>query len=68
MTMVPMWKKCPKCHKKYAWNPDVGNFNCPYCHGLGKSESGILGKIFEIKNKFLDNEKLIEAEDLDSEK
>ena len=29
MTMVPMIKKCPKCHKKYSWNPDVGNFNCP---------------------------------------
>jgi len=34
--MIPIQKKCPKCHKKYIWNPDVGNFDCPYCHGLGR--------------------------------
>lgn len=44
MTMVPMWKTCPKCHRKYEWNPDVGKFNCSYCHGLGKQ-----GKIFDKK-------------------
>lgn len=50
MTMVPMWKKCPKCHRKYGWNPDVGNFNCPYCHGLGKPGGGILENVFGKKD------------------
>lgn len=49
MTMAPIWKKCPKCHKKYDWNPDAGNFNCPYCHGLGKSMGGIFDTIFGKK-------------------
>ena len=35
MTMVREWKTCPKCGKKYSWNPDVGQFRCPYCGGLG---------------------------------
>ena len=56
MTMLPMWKKCPKCHKKYDWNPDVGHFNCPYCHGLGKPGGGILGIIFENKKDSHDDE------------
>jgi len=49
MTIVPMWKICPKCHKKYDWNPDVGNFNCPYCHGLGVPGGGLLDKVFRKK-------------------
>lgn len=49
MTMVPMWKTCPKCHRKYDWNPDVGKFNCPYCHGLGTPGMNILKKIFGKK-------------------
>lgn len=48
MTLLPMWKKCPKCHKKYDWNPDVGRFFCPYCYGLGKQKKfdlkGVLGR------------------------
>ncbi|MGN0438460.1 MAG: hypothetical protein ACI4F4_08070 [Lachnospiraceae bacterium] len=31
MTMVPMFKTCSKCKRKYAWNPDVGKMWCPYC-------------------------------------
>ena len=31
MTMVPMYKICPICKKRYAWNPDVGRFFCPSC-------------------------------------
>lgn len=50
MTMLPMWKKCPECHKKYDWNPDAGHFNCPYCHGLGKPGGGIWGNIFGKKD------------------
>ena len=49
MTMVPMWKTCPKCHKKYDWNPDVGRFACPYCRGLGNPGKTILKKIFGKK-------------------
>lgn len=45
MTMVPEWKTCPKCRKKYSWNPDVGQFKCPHCGGLGK-KNGILPKLF----------------------
>ena len=48
MTIVPIYKTCPKCKKKYSWNPDVGKFNCPYCGGLGKpgklSEKILSGK------------------------
>ena len=36
MTIIPIFKKCPVCGKKYVWNPDVGKIICPYCHGLGK--------------------------------
>lgn len=49
MTMVPIWKKCPKCHKKYSWNPDLAHFTCPYCYGLGKSSNGFLDGIFGKK-------------------
>ena len=31
MTLVPVYKKCPKCKKKYSWNPDVGHMWCPTC-------------------------------------
>ena len=38
MTMFAMYKICSRCKRKYAWNPDVGKFRCPYC-GL----SGLTG-------------------------
>ncbi|MCD7826048.1 MAG: hypothetical protein LUH14_08820 [Clostridiaceae bacterium] len=31
MTMLPMYKKCRKCGRRYSWNPDVGNIWCPKC-------------------------------------
>lgn len=31
MTIMPHWKICPRCHRRYDWNPDVGVFRCPYC-------------------------------------
>lgn len=37
--MVPMWKICPRCKKKYSWNPDVGQMWCPRCGLLGQIES-----------------------------
>lgn len=57
MTMVPMWKTCPKCHKKYDWNPDVGNITCPYCHGLGKPEKNIIEKMLKKKKNDFPDEK-----------
>lgn len=57
MTMIPIWKKCPKCHKKYGWNPDVGVMTCPYCHGLGEEKTGILENLFSKKEKDKDNKK-----------
>jgi len=35
MTMVPMFKKCPRCKRRYSWNPDVGQMWCPHCGPLG---------------------------------
>lgn len=49
MTMDLKWKTCPKCHKKYSWNPDVGQMMCPNCMGLGKPGKGIFNKIFGKK-------------------
>ena len=51
MTMLPMYKKCPKCKKSYSWNPDVGNMWCPNC-GLfgmfGEDERSVGKRIVEI--------------------
>lgn len=51
MTMVSEWKICPKCHKKYAWNPDVGKFRCLHCGGLGKKNRIISDVLFGDKKK-----------------
>ena len=51
MTMVPEWKICPKCHRKYSWNPDVGKFRCPHGGGLGKKNGTILDVLFGNKKK-----------------
>lgn len=51
MTMIPMYKRCRTCGKKYSWNPDVGQFMCPYCLGLGLSSIFSKGKKKEEKNK-----------------
>ena len=40
MTMVPMYKKCPRCRRRYSWNPDVGQMRCPYCESLGQPGLG----------------------------
>ena len=31
MTIMPQWKICPRCHKRYDWNPEGGVMRCPYC-------------------------------------
>lgn len=34
MTMMVAYKVCPKCKKRYSWNPDVGRISCPNCSSL----------------------------------
>ena len=50
MTMFPKYQTCPKCHKKYSWNPSVGKFICPHCGGLGKRPK-LLDVILKGKKK-----------------
>ena len=55
MSMRMIIKKCPACHKNYSFNPSVGQFKCPYCHGLGKLKKESL--ISKLKRKIKsDNE------------
>ena len=53
MTIIPMFKMCPKCKKKYSWNPDVGKINCPRCGYLGLPGAGniIENIVYEILKK-----------------
>lgn len=51
MTIIAEWKKCPECHKKYSWNPDLGRFRCPHCGGLGKKNEGPLDLFLGNKKK-----------------
>ena len=50
-----MYKKCPKCKRRYSWNPDVGKMCCPYCRPFGVPGAGdiplnkILKKIMRKK-------------------
>lgn len=44
MTLIPMWKKCPKCHRMYSWNPDVGNLFCPDCGLFSLPGNGLPGR------------------------
>lgn len=58
MTIVPMMKRCPVCHKRYSWNPDVGQFRCPYCGGNGEAKKDILrGLIEKLKKGQVNKEK-----------
>lgn len=40
MTMIPMYKTCPRCKRKYSWNLDVGKMWCPNCGSLGMLGTG----------------------------
>lgn len=51
MTIVPMRKRCPVCHKSYSWNPDVGQFRCPHCGGIGEAKKEILSGVIEKLKK-----------------
>ena len=49
MSLVADWRICPKCKRKYSFNPDVGNFTCPYCSGKKKPPTliNILKELFK---------------------
>lgn len=34
MSLLPMMVKCPKCGKKFSYNPDVGKMMCPKCGAI----------------------------------
>ena len=54
MTIMPHWKTCPRCHKQYSWNPDVGVMGCPYCMEKDRKRVEKIRKIFG-KDKDQDN-------------
>ncbi|MDO4987638.1 MAG: hypothetical protein Q4E17_01205 [Synergistes sp.] len=56
MTIVPIWRRCPKCHRRYSWNPDVGHFNCPFCYGMENLDEGLVTRIFGKKFGLTDDE------------
>ncbi|MCR5587621.1 MAG: hydrogenase maturation nickel metallochaperone HypA [Lachnospiraceae bacterium] len=62
MTLVPEYRRCKNCGKRFSFNPDVGNIMCPYCGSLmGKKNflSGLtnLGSKKSSKNDNSDNNK-----------
>lgn len=51
MTMMPIYKRCPKCKRNYSFNPDVGKMLCPYCGLFGRSSLGYAGLRKKIKGR-----------------
>ncbi len=51
MSLFPMKKKCENCHRKYPFNPDVGQIACPYCGGLNMGGKILNGIKKEKQNK-----------------
>ena len=51
MTIMPQWKICPRCHKRYDWNPDVGVMGCPYCMEKDMKQLKKVESLFVKKNK-----------------
>lgn len=53
MTLLPIYKICPVCRRRYLWNPDVGRINCPNCSGIGETGSKVARKILRsvMKNR-----------------
>lgn len=52
MTLVPVYKKCPRCKKKYSWNPDVGHMWCPTCGPESLAGAGDIPKKDKGKHLF----------------
>ena len=40
MTIRPEYRICPKCKRRYSWNPDVGKMWCPSCGPSLMKEGG----------------------------
>jgi hypothetical protein len=55
MTMMPIRKVCPRCHRSYYWNPTAGRKFCPYCMGtetpLGYTVEKVIDLILSRKKK-----------------
>lgn len=51
MTMLPTWKMCPRCHRMYDRNPDVGIMSCPYCFEKKKKAGRAIAKLFNKSNR-----------------
>lgn len=43
MSMMPIYKVCPRCRRRYLWNPDTGQTGCPNCGGMKKAGAKALG-------------------------
>ena len=46
MCVLPMCRRCSKCHRFYSYLPD-NIYICPYCHEIEKPFPGILPIIIE---------------------
>lgn len=55
MTIRADIRHCKKCGNIWSWNPDVGNFKCPYCTKKEmeqvKGLAGIIGLDKDNKKK-----------------
>lgn len=49
MTIVPQYKICPRCKRRYSWNPDIGQMWCPFC---GPKSTAGAGDILWVKKMF----------------
>ena len=47
MTAIPIYKVCPKCCRRYLWNPAAGRTGCPHSGGTRKIVKGLLGIILK---------------------
>ena len=56
MTLISMYKRCPRCKKKYSWNPDTGKIMCPHCGILSLIGTKIL-PIGRNKEELIYNDK-----------
>ena len=51
MSLIMQMVKCPKCGKRYSFNPSVGKMTCPHC-----ADTGIVlkKKKFQLTFKFME--------------
>jgi|GEM_PF-701564 len=40
MSMMQMRRTCPRCKKKYTFNPDLGKMFCPRCGPISEPGMG----------------------------